>query len=99
MNRRHRLPSRLGLLLALMGIAACASSGPQPPIVGRQPAGLAAESAGCFPVESLTAADRTLREAAAPIYKTYTERRPRYIREDSTGAVALWRAWLTDARH
>jgi hypothetical protein len=58
MNRRHRLLSRLGLLLALMGVAACASLGPQPPIAARQASGPAIRPAECFPVESLTAADR-----------------------------------------
>lgn len=41
-----------------------------------------------------SATDRTLREAAAPIYRKYADRRPRFITPDQTGAVALWRAWL-----
>jgi hypothetical protein len=44
--------------------------------------------------EPESAADRQLREAAERIYRQYAERRPRYIKPDQTGAVALWRAWL-----
>ncbi|HYW30113.1 MAG TPA: hypothetical protein VE869_01320 [Gemmatimonas sp.] len=44
----------------------------------------AAESAG----------DRALRERAAPHYARYVSERARHVRGDSTGAIALWRAWL-----
>jgi hypothetical protein len=37
--------------------------------------------------------DRRLREAAAPLYARYLPLRAAFIRADSTGAVALWRAW------
>lgn len=43
----------------------------------------AAESAG----------DRALREAAAPLFTRYRSLRAQHIRPDSSGAVALWRAW------
>jgi hypothetical protein len=42
-----------------------------------------------------TAADTRLGEAAERIYRMYADRRPRFIKQDQTGAVALWRAWLT----
>ena len=45
----------------------------------------AAESAG----------DRALREAAAPLFTRYRTMRAQHIRPDSTGAVALWRAWYS----
>jgi len=38
--------------------------------------------------------DRRLRTAAAPAYARYVRERARYVTADSTGAVALWRAWL-----
>jgi len=41
-----------------------------------------------------TAADRALREAAAPIYARYVRERARQIAADSTGALRLWREWL-----
>jgi hypothetical protein len=41
-----------------------------------------------------SAADRALRDAAAPIYSRYARERARLIVGDSTGALALWRAWL-----
>jgi hypothetical protein len=41
-----------------------------------------------------TAADAQLRDAAGRIYRTYVDRRARFIKPDQTGAVALWRAWL-----
>ena len=44
-----------------------------------------------------TAADTQLREAAERIYRMYAERRPRFIKPDQTGAVALWRAWFAGA--
>jgi hypothetical protein len=44
-----------------------------------------------------TAADTQLREAAERIYRIYAERRPRFIKPDQTGAVALWRAWFAGA--
>jgi hypothetical protein len=40
-----------------------------------------------------TAADRALREAAAPLMARYVRLREQFIRQDSTGAAALWRAW------
>lgn len=40
-----------------------------------------------------SAGDRALRTAAAPRYQRYLELRSRFIRPDSTGAAALWRAW------
>jgi hypothetical protein len=42
-----------------------------------------------------SSADRTLRDAAAPIYARYVRERARRITADSTGALALWRAWLS----
>jgi hypothetical protein len=39
--------------------------------------------------------DRALRSAAAPIYAEYVRRRAIGIQADSSGAVALWRAWLS----
>lgn len=38
--------------------------------------------------------DRRLRTAAAPAYARYVRERARFVAADSTGAVALWRAWL-----
>lgn len=38
--------------------------------------------------------DRRLRTAAAPAYARYVRERVRFVTADSTGAVALWRAWL-----
>ena len=38
--------------------------------------------------------DRRLRTAAAPAYARYVRERARFVTADSTGAVALWRAWL-----
>jgi hypothetical protein len=40
-------------------------------------------------------ADRALREAAAPVYARYVRERARRITADSTGALALWRDWVT----
>lgn len=40
-------------------------------------------------------ADRALRDAAAPIYARYVRERARRIGADSTGALALWREWLS----
>jgi hypothetical protein len=37
--------------------------------------------------------DRALREAAAPRYARYLSLRAQFIRADSSGAPALWRAW------
>ncbi len=42
-------------------------------------------------------ADSALRAAAAPIYARYVAARAAAILADSTGAVALWRAWLLPA--
>ena len=39
--------------------------------------------------------DRALRSAAAPIYAEYVRRRAIGIQADSSGAIALWRAWLS----
>jgi len=39
-------------------------------------------------------ADRRLRAAAAPLLARYRRERARHVGADSTGAVALWRAWL-----
>ncbi len=41
--------------------------------------------------------DRLLREAAGPVYARYLRERARYVGPDSSGAISLWRAWLTDA--
>ena len=38
--------------------------------------------------------DRRLRTTAAPAYARYVRERARFVTADSTGAVALWRAWL-----
>ncbi len=38
--------------------------------------------------------DRALRAAAAPVYARYVAMRARHVGADSSGAVALWRAWL-----
>jgi hypothetical protein len=40
-------------------------------------------------------ADRALREAAAPIYARYARERARMVVGDSTGALTLWREWLS----
>jgi hypothetical protein len=40
-------------------------------------------------------ADRALRDAAAPIYARYVRERARRIGADSTGALVLWREWLS----
>ncbi len=40
--------------------------------------------------------DRLLREAAAPVYARYLRERSEHVRSDSSGAIALWRAWLTN---
>lgn len=42
-----------------------------------------------------SAADRALREAAAPIYARYLRERARLVVGDSAGALALWREWLS----
>jgi hypothetical protein len=44
-----------------------------------------------------SAADKALRDAAAPIYRRYAGERPRYVKADGTGAAALWRAWMMAA--
>jgi hypothetical protein len=41
-----------------------------------------------------SAADRALRDAAAPIYARYARERARLVVGDSAGALALWRSWL-----
>jgi hypothetical protein len=41
-----------------------------------------------------SAADRALREAAAPIYAAYVARRTRFLADDGAGIVALWREVL-----
>jgi hypothetical protein len=41
-----------------------------------------------------SAADRALREAAAPRFARYLTLRAQFIKPDSSGAAALWRAWL-----
>jgi hypothetical protein len=40
-----------------------------------------------------SAADRALREAAAPLLARYVMFREQFVGPDSTGAAALWRAW------
>ncbi len=40
--------------------------------------------------------DRLLREAAAPVYARYLRERSVHVRPDSSGAIALWTAWLTN---
>jgi hypothetical protein len=45
-----------------------------------------------------TAADRQLREAAARVYRTYADRRARFVEPDQTGTVAPWRGWLGEIR-
>jgi hypothetical protein len=42
-----------------------------------------------------SAADRALREAAAPIYARYLRERARLVVGDSAGALVLWREWLS----
>ena len=42
-----------------------------------------------------SAADRALREAAAPIHARYVRERARRIVGDSAGALVLWREWLS----
>jgi hypothetical protein len=42
-----------------------------------------------------SADERRLRAAAAPIFSRYARERGTAIRGDSTGAVALWRRWLS----
>jgi len=37
--------------------------------------------------------DRALRERAAPIFAQYRAMRARFVRGDSTGAIAMWREW------
>jgi hypothetical protein len=42
----------------------------------------------------ISEADRRLQALAAPIYARYLSARALHARDDSTGAVALWREWL-----
>lgn len=42
-----------------------------------------------------SAADRALREAAAPIYQRYLRERARLVVGDSAGALTLWKEWLS----
>ncbi len=42
---------------------------------------------------ALSAGDRRLLDAAAPLYRRYLTLRTRHIGADSLGAVALWREW------